>query len=123
MEDSERTKDFEALREKYDTVYRILIEVYGRPERGTPGPALNELVGTILSQATTDANTDRAYAELVARFPNWKSVMDAPPEEVIAAIRSAGLANTKGPRIQAALRAIYQERGELSSISWQICRA
>jgi len=114
VEDSERTKDFEALREKYDTVYRILIEVYGRPERGTPGPALNELVGTILSQATTDANTDRAYAELVARFPDWKSVMDAPPEEVIAAIRSAGLANTKGPRIQAALRAIYQERGELS---------
>ena len=114
MEDPERMEDFEMLREKYDTVYRILIEVYGRPERGTPGPALNELVGTILSQATTDANTDRAYAELVARFPDWKSVMDAPLEEVIAAIRSAGLANTKGPRIQAALRAIYQERGELS---------
>ena len=40
--------------------------------------------------------------------------MNAPPEAVIAAIRTAGLANTKGPRIQAALRAIYEERGELS---------
>ncbi len=106
--------DIEALREKYDTVYHILNEVYGRPERSSSGPPLNELVGTILSQATTDANTDRAYAELVARFPDWESVMNAPPEAVIAAIRSAGLANTKGPRIQAALRTIYEERGELS---------
>ena len=106
--------DIEALRGKYDTVYHILNEVYGRPERSSSGPPLNELVGTILSQATTDANTDRAYAELVARFPDWESVMNAPPEAVIAAIRTAGLANTKGPRIQAALRAIYEERGELS---------
>ncbi len=106
--------DIAALREKYAAVYHILNEVYGRPERGSPGPPLNELVGTILSQATTDANTDRAYAELVARFPDWESVMNAPPEAVIAAIRTAGLANTKGPRIQAALRTIYEERGELS---------
>lgn len=102
------------LREKYDAVYRILNETYGRPVWRSHGPPLDELVGTIISQATADINTERAFAELTARFPDWESVMNAPPETVIAAIRSAGLSNVKGPRIQQALRHIYRERGELS---------
>lgn len=104
----------EFLREKYANVFEILNKTYGRPELHANGSPVNELVGTIISQATTDTNTDRAYAALTTRFPDWESVMNAPPEQVIDAIRSAGLANTKGPRIQAALRYIYRERGELS---------
>lgn len=103
-----------ALREKYEEIFRVLNEVYGRPVWRSHGPPLDELVGTILSQATSDANSSRAYDALTARFPDWASVMNAPAGEVIAAIRSAGLSNTKGPRIQNALRAIYRERGELS---------
>ena len=38
---------------------------------------------------------------------------DAPLEEVIAAIRPAGLANQKAPRMQAILRQITEERGSL----------
>ena len=102
------------LRAKYDAVFRLLNETYGRPVWRSHGPPLDELVGTILSQATADINTERAFAALTARFPDWESVMNAPPEAVIAAIRPAGLANMKGPRIQAALRHIYSERGELS---------
>jgi endonuclease-3 len=102
------------LREKYDAVFRLLNETYGRPVWRSHGSPLDELVGTILSQATADINTERAFAALTARFPDWESVMNAPPEAVIAAIRSAGLANMKGPRIQAALRHICSERGELS---------
>jgi endonuclease-3 len=40
-------------------------------------------------------------------------VRDADGEEVIDAIRTAGLANQKGPRIQSALRSITTERGSL----------
>jgi endonuclease-3 len=40
--------------------------------------------------------------------------MDAPTDEVAEAIRTAGLANQKAPRIQEALRTIERERGELS---------
>jgi endonuclease-3 len=40
-------------------------------------------------------------------------VRDADVSEVIAAIRSAGLANQKGPRIQKILRQITAERGSL----------
>lgn len=104
----------ESLREKYATVYQVLNETYGRPVWESHGPPVDILVGTILSQATADVNTSRAFAELTAHFPDWESVMNAPPEEVVAAIHSAGLSNVKGPRIQNALRHVYRERGELS---------
>jgi endonuclease-3 len=104
----------DALREKYAVVFHVLNETYGRPVWRSHGPPLDELVGTIISQATADINTERAFAELTARFPDWESVMNAPPDAVIDAIRSAGLSNTKGPRIQNALRHIQRERGELS---------
>ena len=104
----------DSLRHKYAAVFDILNATYGRPVWRSHGPPLDALVATVLSQATADINTERAYAELTARFPDWQSVMDAPPEAVKAAIRSAGLSNMKGPRIQAALRHIQRERGELS---------
>lgn len=106
--------ELETLRAKYAAVFAILNEAYGRPVWHSHGPPLNQLVGTILSQATADINTERAYDALITRFADWESVMDAPPEEVIDAIRPAGLSNIKGPRIQAALRHIQRERGELS---------
>lgn len=101
-------------REKYATVYRLLVDAYGEPIWQSHGPPLDELVGTILSQATADINTERAYQALRAQFPTWEEVMAAPAEAIVAAIRPAGLANMKGPRIQNALRYIYRERGELS---------
>jgi endonuclease-3 len=103
----------DAPRQKYAAVFRTLNETFGRPVWRSHGPPLDELIGTIISQATADVNTERAFAELTARFPDWMSVMNAPPEAVIAAIHSAGLSNIKGPRIQNALRHIYRERGEL----------
>ena len=71
------------------------------------------MINTILSQNTNDLNRDRAYHALRAKFPTWEAVRDAPPPQVIAAIKSAGLANQKGPRIQKVLRRITEERGEL----------
>lgn len=94
-------------------VYRLLEQVYGIPDwQKSPSP-LAELVSTILSQNTNDRNRDIAFNSLRARFPAWEQVRDAPEEEVIACIRSAGLANQKGPRIQQLLREITAERGSL----------
>jgi endonuclease-3 len=70
--------------------------------------AVSELICTILSQNTNDANRDRAYTALRSRFPTWEQVRDAPARQVVAAIRPAGLANQKGPRIQRVLRRIAQ---------------
>jgi endonuclease-3 len=93
--------------------HRRLLDFYGQPEWRTPFPPVDELVSTILSQNTNDTNRDRAYHSLRRQFPTWEAVRDADPASVVAAIRSAGLANQKGPRIQQVLREITSERGSL----------
>jgi endonuclease-3 len=94
-------------------VYRRLMKAYGTPRWRNPLPPLDELISTILSQNTNDVNRDRAFQSLKQHFSSWEEVRDADPLQVIDAIRSAGLANQKGPRIQSILRAITEQRGEL----------
>ncbi|MBI3173581.1 MAG: endonuclease III [Chloroflexi bacterium] len=94
-------------------VHQRLLGAFGEPIWRNPLPAIDELVSTILSQNTNDVNRDRAFEALRAKFPTWEQVRDAKTEAVIAAIRPAGLANQKGPRIQQVLRAITEERGNL----------
>ena len=102
-----------ALAKRALKIHKRLLEFYGEPTWRNPLPAIDELVSTILSQNTNDINRDRAYEALRARFPNWESVRDAKTEDVIDAIRPAGLANQKGPRIQQVLKSITEERGSL----------
>ena len=94
-------------------VHQRLLDFYGQPTWRNPLPALDELVSTILSQNTNDINRDRAFESLRRHFPTWEAVRDAEPGSVIAAIRTAGLANQKGPRIQQVLQEISSERGSL----------
>jgi endonuclease-3 len=102
------------LKSRAIAVHEKLIEVFGEPVWRTPLPAIDELVSTILSQNTNDVNRDRGFNALRAKLPTWEAVRDATPEEVIEAIRPAGLANQKGPRIQQVLRSITEERGSLN---------
>jgi len=102
------------LRQRALAVHTQLLEYYGYPDWRNPLPPLDELVSTILSQNTNDTNRDRAYEALRATFPTWEAVRDAPQSEVIAAIRPAGLANQKGPRIQVVLSEISAATGRLS---------
>jgi len=99
--------------ERAIATHNLLLDYYGYPEWRNPLPPLDELVSTILSQNTNDTNRDRAYETLRACLPTWEQVRDAPQEEVIESIRVAGLANQKGPRIQAILHEITKQRGEL----------
>lgn len=94
-------------------VHQRLLAAYGEPAWRPHLDPVSELVSTMLSQNTNDTNRDVAYDRLRARFSTWEEVRDADPDQVIAAIRPAGLANQKGPRIQDALRLISEERGEL----------
>lgn len=101
------------LKKRALQIHKKLLEVFGEPIWRNPLPAIDELVSTILSQNTNDVNRDRAFDALRAKFPTWETVRDAKEKEVIEAIRPAGLANQKGPRIQQVLRAITEERGSL----------
>lgn len=94
-------------------IHKTLMKVFGEPIWRNPLPAIDELVSTILSQNTNDVNRDRAFDALRAKFPTWETVRDAKEKDVIDAIRPAGLANQKGPRIQQVLSEITKERGAL----------
>jgi endonuclease-3 len=89
-------------------IHERLVEEYGERTWHAREP-VGTLVNTILSQNTNDVNRDKAYERLRERFPTWEAVRDAPEEEVIEAIRPAGLGPTKGPRIQEALRTLTEE--------------
>lgn len=94
-------------------IYQRLVHAFGLPEWRDPLPAVDELVSTILSQNTNDRNRDVAFNRLREAFPTWEAVRDADPAAVIEAVRPAGLANQKGPRLQEVLRQISAERGNL----------
>ena len=77
-------------------------------------PALDEVVATVLSQHTSDINSERAFAQLKDRFPSWEQVAGAPPDLLADAIRCGGIADQKARRIQQILAAIEEREGSLS---------
>jgi endonuclease-3 len=91
-----------------------LRELYGRPITEPHGHPIAELVRTVLSQNTSDRNRDVAYDRLRRRFGTWEEVRDAPPAEVVEAIKPGGLSATKGPRIQQ----ILERLGDHPDLDW-----
>ena len=101
-------------------IYELLIVTYGEPKNEPDYDPLGGLIGTILSQHTSDINSERAYQQLIAAFPTWEEVRDAPTHAVADAIRTGGLANIKAPRIQDALLTLTErqrEQGSTQSLS------
>jgi len=82
-------------------------ELPGRPRRDP----VEELVLGVLSQNTSDVNSERAFAQLQRTFPTWQSVLEAPPQQVEEAIRPGGLAPTKSLRIKAMLAEVLKRCG------------
>ncbi len=101
------------LRAKAQAIHELLVEAYGLPTWRPHLDPISELVSTILSQNTNDGNRDLAFKRLRAALPAWEAVRDAPAAQIEAAIRPAGLAPQKAPRIKQALEFITQQRGAL----------
>ena len=70
---------------------------------------LDSLVGTILSQNTTDTNSRRAFHALKAALPSWGEVLASDPQVMIDAIRCGGLAEIKTGRVMVILRQLVEE--------------
>lgn len=75
---------------------------------------LDMLVQIILSQATSDVNSERTYAALKRRFPAWDSVLRAREATLADTIRAGGLANQKAKVIREVLRQIKERTGGLT---------
>lgn len=67
----------------------------------------------MLSQHTSDRNSERAFASLKERFPAWEDVLAAPTTAVADAIRMGGIADQKAARIQRILATIAEREGRL----------
>ncbi|CAJ1948937.1 unnamed protein product [Cylindrotheca closterium] len=82
---------------------------------GSQDTITDSIMHTMLSQNTTDANKDRAWASLKRKFPTWDQVESCENlDEIESAIKVAGLAKTRAQRMQNILRQVKQERGEAS---------
>ncbi|GHO50081.1 endonuclease III domain-containing protein [Ktedonospora formicarum] len=107
-------------REHLERIYDSLIAYYGEPKWEPDHDPLGGLIGTILSQHTSDINSGRAYQRLIETFPAWEEVRDAQTNKVAEAIKSGGLANIKAPRIQNVLHTLtewQQEQGGKDSLA------
>ncbi len=98
----------------YREIAALLADEYGYPTWRQHHPPVDEMVLTILSQNTSDTNSFRAFDQLKQRYDSWEAVRDAPTGELIETIRTAGLANQKGPRIQLALRTLTETQGGIT---------
>jgi len=61
---------------------------------------LDELILTILSQATNDRNSLKAFGQLKKQFKGWEDLIQAPLSDIEDTIRIGGLAPTKSRRIK-----------------------
>ena len=87
-------------RRRIRTIHRRLAKVFGPLEPPRREDPLDELVLTVLSQHTSDANSLRAFEALRTRFPTWDDVVRARDRAVADAIRVGGLANVKAAQDQ-----------------------
>jgi len=104
----------DALRAKTQIVYERLVALHGALPLVPRREPMHELISTMLSHRTTEADEALAFKRMWDRFGSWEAIRDAPLDDLIDAIRPANYPETKAPRIQAALRRIIDARGEPS---------
>ncbi len=97
-----------------ERVIELLEREYGSRRWQPDEDPVDVLVRTILSQNTSDTNSDRAFECLKATFRNWEAVASAPVDEIGRAIEGGGLFRIKAVRIQQILQHIEREQGQIS---------
>ena len=96
-----------------DEIVNLLKKQHGPPARRPKRDPLSELIAALLSQNTSDTNSERAFADLVATFGDWERVRQADVDDIAEAIAAGGLNRVKAPRIKAILEQVENERGSL----------
>ena len=82
------------------------------PQRARYDPA-SEIVFTILSQHTSDSNSERAFHRLIDAFGSLEAVAAGDVDLIAQSINIGGLARIKAPRIKQVLNLILERVGSL----------
>ncbi|MGI6643192.1 MAG: Mur ligase family protein [Bacillota bacterium] len=98
---------YEALAPHYPGVKSRLLET----SKGNP---VDTLVATILSQATNDNVSTKAFANLKQTFSDWDSLLEADAATVEKALKPGGLYREKTAALKAALNQIKKDFGEVT---------
>jgi endonuclease-3 len=97
-----------------EEVIELLEKEYGLRQWQSDRDPIDVLIETILSQNTSDVNSDRASASLKTSFDSWEAIAIAPAEHIAETIKSGGLSQIKAVRIKQVLRQIKKEQGRIS---------
>jgi endonuclease-3 len=71
--------------------------------------AENALVGTVLTQNTSDIISSRAFSNLRLHFPNFTTLLNTPVDEIADTISAGGLHQMKALRIRDILRRVHSD--------------
>lgn len=102
------------MRGRFTSVLAPLRRRYGRRDWTCWGDGISVLVETILSQNTSNANSQAGFKRLWRAYRSWNKVAHAPVEDVERCIRISGLSRQKAPRIQYILREIRRRHRKMS---------
>jgi endonuclease-3 len=98
-------------RRKMDKILNILETYFGKIKWSTHDP-FKLLIGTILSQHTSDKNSHRAFRKLEEEVEiNPKTLSGMEIADIIRLIKSAGLANIKAKRINTVSKVVLEKLG------------
>ena len=92
-------------------VLKLLRKEYGQKRWQARNEPIAVLVQTILSQNTSDINSERAFKHLLASFDGWEEIADADVRWIREVIKTGGLGAVKARYIQQALQEIRRSRG------------
>jgi len=106
--------ELQDLKDKALAIHERLCAVYGCPIPYFHSfDPLSELISSLLSHRTRNADSGRAFKALRARYSDWAALMTTPTEEVEETISGVTWPEQKAPRLQAVLRAIQERHGAL----------
>ncbi|MBK3404465.1 Fe-S cluster assembly protein HesB [Methylorubrum populi] len=109
------TAPSEPLKDKALEIYRRLCGVYECPIPYFHSlDPLSELISSLLSHRTRNADSGRAFKALRARWPDWAMVEEAGVAEIEETIRGVTWPELKAPRIKAVLSAVRDRVGSLT---------
>lgn len=92
--------------------HKLLTEKYGALKLVPRREPMHELISTMLSHRTTQAQEDEAFHKMWDKFGSWEAIMNTPTEEVAETIKVARFSEQKAPRIQKVIKAIIDHHGK-----------
>jgi endonuclease-3 len=102
---------FEVVSVSVKQILKLLSKEYGEKRWRRRQSPIAVLVQTILSQNTSDRNSERSFRQLLSSFDGWEEIANASVGRICEAIKTGGLGAVKARYIKQSLEEIRGRRG------------